>query len=276
MRDLYAEVTAQIVADLEKGVKPWTRPWKSTGHAVVTLPCNMATGRAYNGINTLVLWMTAIARGFPGHGWMTFKQALEYGGHVRKGEKGTPIIFVSFRDDEKDGKETRRPIVKWYSVFHAAQIEGLPAEALELLPPDVPEFRHMTRIADASGIPIHHGYDRACYIPSLDVIEMPAYGAFKTGHAYTRTLFHELAHGTGHYTRLNRELSGRFGSDVYAFEELIAELTSAFLCAKTGVNYDNENAEYIGAWVRRMKEDSRAIFTAASAAAKAADWLWEQ
>jgi antirestriction protein ArdC len=274
VRDLYQEVTQRIVTELEKGVKPWTRPWKSTAHAVPTLPANLYSGRSYSGVNTLVLWLEAFNRGFPAHSWLTFQQAHMLGAHIRKGERGVQIVFAKTVEREKDGKVETIPTFRWFTVFNASQVDGLNLPAVE--PPDVPEFGAMAQIRERAGVPVSHGHSRACYIPSQDRIEMPAYQAFADGHAYTRTLFHELAHATGHEKRLNRQMGKRFGDAAYAMEELVAELSSAFLCARIGSEYANENAEYIGAWVRKMKEDSRAIFTASSQAAKAADWLYDK
>ncbi len=270
MRDLYAEVTNRIVAELEKGVKPWEKPWRTTSHGLATMPQNLATGRIYNGVNTLTLWLEACEKGYPNHSWATFKQVSDLGGHVRKGEKASPVIYVGTREVEENGKQVYRPFARWFMVFNAAQIEGIP----------LPEIAQRTctnadvhRIIAHSQITVRHGYDKAFYRPDVDMVYMPYVAAFKDEPAYIRTLLHEMVHATGHDTRLAREFGKRFGDERYAFEELVAELGSAFLCARLGTPYASENAEYIGAWVRKMKEDSKAIFTAASWAAAAADWL---
>ncbi len=270
-RDLYAEVTQRIVAELEKGVKPWEKPWRTSSHGLATMPQNLATGHVYSGINTLTLWLTALEKGYPNHAWATFKQVADMGGKVLKGEKASPVIYVGMREVKEEGKQVYRPFARWFLVFNHAQLEGITA-------PDV-EQRECTnkdvqRIISHSGATVRHGYDKACYRPDIDMVFMPYVAAFKDEPAYIRTLLHEMVHWSGHDTRLNREFGKRFGDDKYAFEELVAELGSAFLCARLGTPYANENAEYIGAWVRKMKEDSRAIFTAASWAAAAADYLY--
>lgn len=276
MRDLYQDVTNRIVAELEKGVKPWAAPWRKSAPAIASLPVNYATGRNYNGTNTLMLWLEAYEKGYPSHGWLTFKQALDMGGYVRKGERSTPVIYVSMKERERDdGTTDTYPVARSYAVFNVAQVEGLTDTGVQLEPPP-DRFSKLAAIKHASGIPVSHGHMRACYIPSQDRIEMPAFDAFPEWPAYWRTLYHEMSHATGHPSRLNRQMGKRFGDAAYAAEELVAELSSAFLCARTGMPYANENAEYIGAWVRLMKSDSKAIFTAASAASASADWLYDR
>ena len=273
MRDVYQEITNRIIADLEAGEKPWELPWKKSGLGGVTLPTNMATGREYNGINTVVLWMQAMAAGYPGHGWMTYKQAQELGANIRKGEKSSPVLYVGFKEDENN---ERRAFARWYHVFNAAQIDGLDSAAGPVAPPREGRLERCLAIAEASQVPIQYGANSACYYPASDRIDMPAFSQFKGDDHFARTLYHELSHATGSPKRLNRDLQGRFGDDKYAFEELIAEMSSAFLSARTGIDYSNGSAEYIRTWVRRMKEDSRAVFTAASKAAEASDWLYNR
>jgi antirestriction protein ArdC len=271
VRDLYQDITNRIVAELEQGVKPWTKPWQLTAPAAAMLPENLASGRAYNGINTLVLWLEGYSKGYPSHQWLTYAQAASIGGQIRKGEKGTNVVFAKVTEREKDGKVELVPAYRWYSVFNATQVDGLDIPSPN--PPDIPQMGAIAMLRENSGIPIYHGFQAACYIPSLDRIEMPAYAAFNDGQAYARTLLHEMAHATGHKTRLNRDMGKRFGDDAYAMEELVAELSSAFTSARIGTHYNNESAEYIGVWVKCMKQDSRAIFTAASQAGKSTDWL---
>jgi antirestriction protein ArdC len=269
VRDLYQDVTNRIVTELEQGVKPWTKPWKSTAHAAPMLPANLVTGRHYNGVNTLVLWLEAYDKGYPSHGWLTFQQAVQAGGNVRKGEKGIQVVFAKTVERETDGKLERFPAFKWYTVFNKAQVEGVGTDS----PPPAPLKGKVNDIAKGSGVELSYGHRQACYIPSRDRIKMPYHTDFVSQDAFTRVLFHELSHATGHEKRLNRNLSTRFGDASYAMEELVAELSSAFLCARIGAEYANENAEYIATWVRKMKQDSKAIFTASSQAAKSADWL---
>jgi antirestriction protein ArdC len=274
MRDLYQEVTNRIVSQLEQGVKPWTRPWKSTAHAAPMLPANLYSGRHYNGVNTLVLWLEAYEKGFPTHTWLTFQQASMMDATIRKGEKGVQVVFAKTVEKMVDGKLETFPAFRWYTVFNSSQVDGLPSPAELEPPPD--RFTAGVTIKNKCGVPVSHGHQRACYIPSQDRVEMPAYEAFPDWQDYWRVLFHELSHATAHKSRLNRDLSGRFGDASYAMEELVAELSSAFLCARTGNEYANTNAEYIAVWVKKMKEDCRAIFTASSQAAKSADWLYDK
>lgn len=270
MRDLYAEVTQRIVAELEQGVKPWEKPWRTNAHSIATLPQNLATGRSYQGVNTLVLWCEATAKGYPSHAWATYKQVADMGGHVRKGEKASPVIYVGMKEVEEQGKKVYRPFARWFMVFNAAQVDGI---SLEPVDQRICRNADVLRIVDHSRMNVRHGYDKAYYQRAVDTVYMPYVAAFNDEPAYIRTLLHELVHATGHDKRLARDFGKRFGDFQYAQEELVAELGSAFLCARLGTPYANENAEYIGSWVRQMKADSKAIFTAASWAAAASEYL---
>jgi antirestriction protein ArdC len=274
--ELYQRVTDRIVADLEQGVKPWSQPWKgstaATGKPV--MPVNLASNRAYSGVNTLILWAEAMGRGYPTHQWLTFQQAQQIGARVRKDEKSVPVIFVKWIDEEKEGKTYKVPMARWFHVFNKAQLDGVGSEYDQL--PVTPEIAKAAEIMDKCGVPVHRGYAKAYYDRARDEIFLPAFKAFPDGQAYLRTAFHEAAHATGHPKRLNREFGKRFGDANYSMEELVAELGAAFLCARTNLAYANENAEYIGAWVAKMKEDNRVIFKAASHASQAADWLYDR
>lgn len=275
-KDVYQEVTNTIIAELEKGTAPWVRPWNS-GNAY---PHNAATGRAYNGINVLLLWIATTNNSYSSHGWVTFKQAKDLGGHVRKGEHGERIVFWKFLEKkEKDsvtGKETKKtiPMAKLYTVFNVEQCEGLKLpkrETVELN--DHERHEAAEALIAASNAVVKHGGDKACYIPAKDEINMPELGLFKNAESYYATHLHELTHWTGHKTRCDRDLKGRFGTESYAAEELVAELGAAFLCSELGIQGELRHASYIKSWLRVLKQDKRAIFTASSLATKAAEFL---
>ncbi len=281
---LYSQVTDKIVAELELGIVPWVQPW-GDGEASVGLglPRNARTSKAYSSINILLLWSAIMQGGYASQQWLTFKQALELGGCVRKGEKGWTVCYAdSFipKDEKerasKDGDDPQAiPFLKRYAVFNFAQCDGLregvcpPATAAderELIP------RAEALIA-ATGASLQIGGEIACYIPKLDAIRVPQQTAFHDQINYYRTVFHELGHWTGHPSRLARELITKFASDGYAWEELVAELATAFVCASLGIVPTVRHADYIGNWLQVLKEDSRAIFKAASMASKACDFI---
>jgi antirestriction protein ArdC len=274
-RDLYAEVSARIVAELEAGAAPWVKPWSATPSA--NTPCNAVSNRPYSGCNVVLLWM-AQAAGYRTPRFLTFKQALELGGNVRKGERGTKVYFVKqlhVRDDVTDDNSASRliPMMREYTVFNVDQCENLPdsistGKAIRVRNPDTRDeladgFLHST------GADIREGHGEAFYVPSRDFISMPGFAGFKGADHFYNVAFHELTHWTGHKARLDRDLKNRFGSRDYAAEELGA----AFLCAEFGFDGDVRNAGYIGNWIELLKADKRAFFTACSQASKAADYL---
>jgi antirestriction protein ArdC len=281
---LYDEVTAKIIAQLEDGIFPWVQPWSSSG-AVPGLPRNAVTGRFYSGVNVLILWGAVIERSFPSQDWLTFKQALAAGGCVRKGKKGVTICFADrFTPDaekqraalEVDGEGARSiPFLKRFTVFNAAQCDGLPRRIAADAAP-LPE-RQLEADAEslivASGADFRTGGGRAFYNVSEDYVQVPPQPAFAAQINYYRTALHELGHWTGHPSRLARTFGSRFGNSGYAREELCAELASAFLCAALGIVPTVRHADYLGSWLFVLREDSRAIFKAASQASKAADYL---
>jgi antirestriction protein ArdC len=279
---LYATVTQSIIEELEQGTVPWVKPWKGGLGAGGTgcMPHNAVTGRGYSGVNVLTLWAAAVRKGYPLPQWLTFNQAREAGGHVRKGEKGTAIVFakqIDIDDETGKGEEAKRriPVLRTFTVFNVAQVEGLPDE-LYAAPQGRPEGeRHAAAAAfvAATGAEIRHGGDRAAYLPGPDVIAMPPTEAFESAEHYCATEFHELGHWSGHAHRLARDFTGRFGSRAYAAEELVAELTAAFLCAELGIEGRLRHADYIGHWLELLENDHRAIFTAASKASQAAEYL---
>jgi antirestriction protein ArdC len=277
-RDLYTEVSARIVAELERGAAPWVKPWSATaGHNV---PQNAVTNRPYSGCNVILLWL-ARDRGWATPRFLTFKQAIEAGGNVRKGEHGTKVYFVKqllVKDGDDAETETRLvPMMREYTVFNVDQCDGLPdsiraGKPMRVRNPDTrdalaDEFLHST------GADIREGHGEALYVPSQDFISMPAFRAFKGADQFYNVAFHELTHWTGHKSRLDRDLKNRFGSRDYAAEELVAELGAAFLCAEFGFDGDVRNAGYIATWIELLKADKRAFFAACSKASKAAEYL---
>jgi antirestriction protein ArdC len=282
-QDIYTRITDQIVSALEAGVKPWTRPWSAShaaGHVSRPLRHN---GQAYAGINVLTLWCSSMERSYCAPIWMTFKQAIELGGCVRKGEKGSPVVYADkiVRTEEgANGEDQTKaiPFLKSYTVFNIEQIDGLPAHyyarAEGTKNPDE-RIAHAESFFAATGA-IRHGGDSAFYIPSQDFIQMPEFEAFRDAQGYYATLAHECTHWTRHETRLDRDLGRkRFGDEGYAREELVAELGAAFLCADLGLHLEDraDHAAYIGSWLRALKDDKRAIFSAAAHAQRAADYL---
>ena len=280
---VYDEVTARIIAELEAARFPWVQPWGTAGAAAPGLPRNALTVRSYSGVNVLILWGAVIEHGWPSQGWLTFRQAIEAGGNVRKGERGTTVVYADRFTPETereraalDGDEAKAvPFLKRFTVFNLAQCEGL-SDGLAADTAPLPE-REIVPVAEeviaASGVDFRIGGDRAFYVPAHDIVRVPPQPAFFDQINYYRTCLHELSHATGHPTRLNRKLVNAFGSKDYAREELVAEIGSAFLCASLGIVPTVRHADYIGSWLDVLRADNRAIFTAASQASKAADWL---
>jgi antirestriction protein ArdC len=277
-RDLYAEVSARIVAELEHGAAPWVKPWSATPGQNV--PQNAVTNRPYSGCNVILLWL-ARERGWATPRFLTFKQALEAGGNVRKGEHGTKVYFVKqlqIKDGDGEEADTRLvPMLREYTVFNVDQCETLPdrVKSGRLMRVRNPDTRDA--IADeflrCTSADIRQGSGEAYYVPSHDFISMPAFEAFKGSDHFYNVAFHELTHWTGHKSRLDRDLQNRFGSRHYAAEELVAELGAAFLCAEFGFDGDVRNAGYIATWIELLKADKRAFFTACNRASKAAEYL---
>jgi antirestriction protein ArdC len=282
---LYDEVTTRIIAELEAGRFPWGQPWssKAAGGASPCLPRNALTGRTYSGVNILILWGEVIARAYPSQSWLTFRQALDAGGNVRKGEKGVTVVYADRFTPEAEkaraaaaGDDAKAiPFLKRFTVFNVAQCEGL-REGLTGDPAPLPE-REMVPVAEeliaASGADFHIGGAKAYYVPSADYIQVPPQPAFFEQINYYRTALHELTHWTGHTSRLARDMSGPFGTETYAREELAAEMGSAFLCAALGIVPTVRHADYLASWLDVIRGDNRAIFRAASVASKAADYL---
>ena len=284
--DVYDRVTNQIIDQLEKGIVPWACPWDS-GKALaamsVGLPLNGHTGKRYSGINILLLWGAAADGGFSINRWLTFKQAKALGGHVKKDEKSTPIVYADTftpKDEREraaaDGEEARRVgFLKSYNVFNVTQCDGLPP-ALYLEDAPLPEreaIAHADEFIKNTGADFRTGGPKAFYVPSLDYIQVPPQTAFRNQIDYYRTCFHELGHWTGAKKRCDRQLTGSFGSHAYAFEELVAEMSAAFTCAAQGIVPTVRHADYIGSWLGVLKNDKRAVFRAARLATTACDYL---
>jgi antirestriction protein ArdC len=284
-QDVYERITARIVEQLEQGVKPWQQSWSGGGfHRPMRF-----NGQPYAGINVLMLWMTAKERGYDGHIWMTFRQAEELGAHVRKGERGTLVVYANrFTKTETNdhGEEVEReiPFLKGYTVFCSDQIEGLPEHYYAKPPPcfstPVQRIEHAEAFFAATGITIRQQGHRAFYREDTDVVQVPPIDRFPDAEEFYSTLAHESIHATKHATRLARSFGeSRFGNEAYAVEELVAELGAAFLCADLelargepdGVREDH--AAYMASWLKVLKGDKRVIFTAASHAQKAAGYL---
>jgi len=282
--NLYSDITNKIIAELEASRVPWVQPWgTAAAKAPLGLPKNASTDRQYSGINVLLLWGAVIERGFSGQSWLTFRQALSLGGNVRKGERGTTVVYADRfvpEDEKRRARETGEdaqaiPFLKRFTVFNTDQCENLPEDVATATPP-VPtgliEPRVEALIA-ATGIDFRIGGNRAFYVPAHDYVQVPPPQAYFEPINWHRTALHEMGHATGHASRLGRDFSGSFGTKKYAFEELIAEITAAFCCASLGIAPTVRHADYIGSWLEVLREDNRAIVRAASQAGKAADWL---
>jgi antirestriction protein ArdC len=279
---LYQEITDCIIGELERGTVPWVKPW-GRAKADLGLPKNAVTGRNYSGINILILWGAVIERCYPSQNWLTFRQALSLGGNVRKGEHGTTIVhadrFIPKEEKERakaEGDEPHSvPYLKRFTVFNVAQCDGLP-EHLHVVAEPLPEREIIPQaetLIRASGADFRIGGERAFYTVAGDYIQVPPQPAFFQQIDYYRTALHELGHWTGHPSRLARDFSGSFGTKTYAREELVAEIAAAFVCSSLGIEPTVRHADYIGSWLKVLREDNRAIFRAASFASKAADFL---
>lgn len=276
--DVYDKITASIIEALEKGVAPWVKPWKGG----TPYPVNAMTGKPYHGMNVFILWATAYLKEFSCDRWLTYKQAESLGAQVRKGEKGISCIFYSIREKDQelpDGStETfTYPVARAFTLFNVDQIDGLTPEfKTGLESQDVSKWDENNTLADAieqgAAIQVIEA-TQAYYSPVKDHVAMPAKTAFVTAEDYYATKLHEFGHWTGHKDRLNRDLSGTFGTESYAFEELIAEMTAAFLCAEAGIEGKLQHPEYIASWLKVLKNDNKAVIEAAKQAKKASGFL---
>jgi len=283
-QDIYTRITGKIVASLEAGVRPWIRPWSGENAAGrITRPLRH-NGMPYSGINILMLWASSVEQGFGSPSWMTFRQALELNAHVRKGEKGSLVVYANSitKTEQNDaGEDVERDIhfLKGYTVFNCDQIEGLPQQYY--VKPE-PKFTAVQRIDRAEAFfaatkaDIRYRGGQAYYAQEADYIRMPPIESFRDAESFYATLAHETCHWTKHPSRLERDLGRKsWGDEGYAAEELVAELGSAFLCADLELTPEvrDDHASYIASWLEVLKQDNRAIFTAAAHAQRAVDFL---
>jgi len=281
--DIYTRITNCIIADLEQGVRSWHRPW-SVAHAEgrITRPLRH-NGIPYKGINAVMLWSASMAFGYACPRWLTFKQALEMGGNVRKGERGELVVYadrMTRTDTDAKGEECERkiPFLKGYTVFNAEQCDGLPAPTIpgpRPLPPAA-RIEAADRFFAATGADIRHGGTRAYYAEGSDHVQIPPFETFQDAESHAAALAHELTHWTKHPSRLARDMGRvKWGDAGYAREELVAEMGAAFLCADLAITPDvrADHAAYIESWLKVLKEDKRLVFSAASQAQRAVDFL---
>ena len=282
--DLYNRVTNAIITDLEKGVRPWLKPWNAE-HAAgrITRPLR-AGGQPYKGINVLMLWASAMTLNVAAPIWMTFKQAKELKANVKKGSKGSLVVYadrITRTETAEGGEESNRDIyfMKGYTVFNVEQIEGLPPHFYATA---TPQLDPVQRIGTAelffanTEADIRHGGNQAYYAAGSDYVQMPPSLSFKDAESYYSTLAHEITHWTKHTARLDRDFGRRkFGDEGYAREELVAEIGAAFLCCDLGITPEprEDHAAYLDHWLKVLKDDQRAIFQAAAHAQRAVDFL---
>ena len=275
--EIAKQVTAKIIAQLEAGTAPWVKPWKADMR-FSGQPFNAGSGRAYRGINVPLLF----APQYEQSAWLTFKQAKDLGANVRKGEKGSLIVFykpfkVTDRNAQPDANGDRAertiPLLRTFHVFNIAQIDNVPARLMPQPDTRTEPERHAEADKLLAQAQITHGGNRACYAPGPDRITLPKPQDFRDMADYYATALHELTHWTGHKSRLNRDFSGRFGNEQYAREELVAEMGAAFLCANVGIAGQLQHANYIASWLDVLRRDHNAILNAASHAQKAADYV---
>ncbi len=284
--DIYERVTNQIIAAIEAGAGEYRMPWHHDGSSITT-PVNVASRKAYRGVNVIALWAAAQESGYPSGTWGTYRQWHELGAQVRKGERGQLVVFWKQADcdrdtDRQDGDEdrdepARRMFARGYTVFNSAQVDGYTPPEMPVLP-ETERIAHAEHFCAALGINIRHGGSQPCYIPSKDYVQMPAFASFRDAIAYYAVLLHECGHASGAKHRLDRDLTGRFGSAAYAMEECTVELLSAMICADLNLSVEPrpDHAHYIASWVDVLRSDKRAIFTAASKAQQIADWMHAQ
>jgi len=288
IRDIYGDVTAKIVASMEAGTAPWAQPWRP-GMSATRRPLRNS-GEPYRGVNVLLLWTSAQEQGFASNRWMTYAQAEAVGAHVRKGERGCMVVYANRVKNEaatSNGDElaaeklagTSVAFLRTYMVFNLDQLRGLSVDTVSHdqagLSPGVKQDGRLSELVAGTGAIIRHGGERALYSPEDDRVQMPAATLFRDSASYAATLLHELAHWTGHPSRLAREFGRRFGDQAYAVEELVAELCSAFVCADLGLVAEprEDHAAYVSHWLQVLKADKRAIFNFAAHAQRAADFL---
>ncbi len=269
--DFYQQITDSIISIIEAGRTGDGISWAQD--AANGMPINHKTKAAYRGINTLILWSATRANGYSSNAWLTYKQAAEMGGQIRKGEKGELCIFFKMLEivDTNDDEQKEIPMASPFWLFNLDQIDGMEKPEVQTIRAEWEQVEEAERILKSSGAKINEHGQKAFYRPSTDEITMPERSRFSSAKDFYSVVLHELTHWTGAKHRLNRDFSCRFGSEAYAFEELIAELGSAFLNAEIGfiASQIPDHAGYIDSWLKVLKNDKRAIFTAASQASKA-------
>jgi antirestriction protein ArdC len=280
--DVYTRITAEIVAAIEAGAGDWRMPWHHDG-AAVTRPENIASRKRYRGVNVLALWIAAQAYGYASGIWGTYRQWQAVGAQVRKGERGTTVVLwkqaTSRADDEHDDGEPGhgRIFARAFTAFNIAQVDGYEPEPVAMLP-DTERFAHADAFVEALKIPITVGAYDAHYRIDLNRIFIAPFESFRDAAAHAGTILHECAHATGSKDRLDRNFEERFKRDWLAIEEACAELTASFVLADLGIAHHPrpDHAAYVASWLRVLKDDPRTIFTAASKAQQAADWMHAQ
>ena len=283
-QDVYTRITDKIVADLEQGVRTWMRPWNAGNTGGRIMRPLRHNGMPYSGINILMLWAESVSQGFTSPTWITFRQATELNAHVKKGEKGSLVVYansITRTEQDDKGEDTEREIhyMKGYTVFNCEQIEGLPEQYYvkpEVTTIPVERIAHAEEFFKATKADVRYRGDRAFYSNDGDYIQIPIIEAFRDAESFYATLAHESAHWTKHSSRLGRDFGRKsWGDEGYAREELVAELSSAFLCADLGITPEvrDDHASYIANWLTVLKNDKRAIFSAAAHAQKAVDFL---
>ena len=279
-RDLHQDITDRFIRDIEAGTPAWRKPWETGSLGVMPLRHN---GKRYQGMNVLLLWASGAAYASPY--WMTYKQAQTEGANVRKGEKSSEVVFVGatvHRDDRDKACEDQRTVkfLKTYRVFNAEQIDGLADKyfANERKHHEWATVEALEAAAIATGADVRHGGNRAFYAHASDHVQMPERDAFMSAERYYSTLFHEIVHWTGAAHRLDRTKGRRFGDSAYAFEELVAEIGTAFVCSELGLEMTefDQNAAYVASWLEGLRNDKTAIFKAASLASAAAEYVIER
>lgn len=274
MTTIYQEITDSIIQQLESGVAPWIKPWRTGNNGAE----RNVVRETYRGINQLLLSMQSVAKGYDSNLWGTYQDWQKLEGNVRKGEKGTKIIKygtgTSKTNFDKNGNPAGYIYIKAFWVFNLAQVDGIEIEKPETEQTEIERIAHCESTIAATKAVISHGGDSAFYMPSTDSIRLPELSSFHSTENYYATAFHELVHWTSEKTRCDRDLSkGRFGNSEYAFEELVAELGAAFLCGTHNISGDLRHAAYIQSWLKCLKNDNQAIFRASALAQKGADYV---
>ena len=278
--DLYRTITDTLIMQIEAGAGTCRMPWHHDG-SPANRPTNALSHAGYRGINVFALWAAAQAAGYPSGTWATYRQWGELGAQVRKGQRGTLVVFWKSLDEQgaytenDDDRPARRMVARGFRVFNAAQVDGYVPPA----PPPLPETERISRAEQfyaRLGIDTRFGGNEARYVPREDCVHMPPFERFTDAVAFYGVLFHEGAHASGAPHRLDRDLTGRFGSEAYAMEEMIAEWASCMTCMtlELGAEPRPDHAHYIRSWLTVLKSDPRAVFTAASKAQEIVDWMW--